>query len=86
MITITPNKLVYVNGELLDESAYVYVDGIDLTQPIYNFTVPEDEIFVMGDHRNDSEDSRSIGPISEDAVLGKVILRFYPFSKFGTVK
>ena len=86
VITITPNKLVYVNGELLDESAYVYVDGIDLTQPIYNFTVPEDEIFVMGDHRNDSEDSRSIGPISEDAVLGKVILRFYPFSKFGTVK
>ena len=86
VITITPDKRVYVNGELLDESNYVYVNGIDFTKPIYDFEVPENEIFVMGDHRNDSEDSRSIGTISEDAVLGKVILRFYPFDKFGTVK
>ena len=86
VVTITADKRVYVNEELLDESEYVYVDGIDLTRPIYNFKVPENELFVMGDHRNDSEDSRSIGTISEDAVLGKVILRFYPFDKFGFVK
>lgn len=85
VITITPDKRVYVNGELLDESDYVYVNGIDLTKPIDNLKVPENELFVMGDHRNDSEDSRSIGTISEDAVLGKVILRFYPFNKFGPV-
>lgn len=75
---------VRVNGKLLDESDYLYIDGIDVTKPV-SLTVPENEIFVMGDHRNDSEDSRSIGTISEDAVLGKVILRFYPFDKFGPV-
>lgn len=77
-------KLVYVNGELLDEDDYVFLDGFDYTKPV-TLTVPKDELFVMGDHRNDSEDSRSIGTISEDSVLGKVILRFYPFNKFGPV-
>ena len=83
-IIITPDKRVYVNGELLDESDYVFLDGLDYTKPV-NLTVPDGELFVMGDHRNDSEDSRSIGTISEDSVLGKVILRFYPFNKFGPV-
>lgn len=86
VITITSDKRVIVNGTLLDESEYVFVDGIDITKPIKNYVVPENELFVMGDHRNDSEDSRSIGTISEDAVLGKVILRFYPLNKFGPVK
>ncbi len=59
--------------------------GIDDKGRYYEITVPKDEIFVMGDHRNVSKDSRAIGTIHEDAVIGKVVLRFYPFDKFGTV-
>lgn len=51
----------------------------------YEITVPEGEIFVMGDHRNNSKDSREIGTLHEDAVIGKVVLRFFPFEKFGNI-
>lgn len=81
---------VFVNGKMLSED-YVYIDSFAI--PYYyeplELTVPEGEIFVMGDHRNNSTDSRDLirlGTISEDAVLGKVLLRFYPFDKFGTVQ
>ena len=76
-------KKVYLNGELLEED-YVYVDGYysDVT---ITLVVPEGELFVMGDHRNESSDSRIFGTISEDSVIGRVVLRFYPFDKFGAV-
>ncbi len=50
------------------------------------YTVPEDKIFVMGDNREQSLDSRQIGPIDMDAVIGKAVLRIWPFSKFGGLK
>ncbi len=50
----------------------------------YEFVVPEGELFIMGDHRNDSTDSRDIGTVREDAVLGKVVLRVWP--EFGKVE
>ena len=52
----------------------------------YEITVPEGEIFVMGDHRNLSKDSRDVGTVHEDAVIGKVVLRFLPFNKFGKIE
>lgn len=83
MINIDLNGSVYINGERLQED-YVFVDG---HLPFYEleYTVPEGEVFVMGDHRNASTDSRSFGSVKEEAILGKVILRFYPFDEFGKV-
>lgn len=85
-VRITRLGEVYVNGKLLDESAYVYIDELGYRFKPIELTVPEGELFVMGDHRNDSIDSREIGTVSEDSVLGRVLIRFYPFDKFGIVK
>lgn len=50
-----------------------------------SFVVPEDRYVVMGDNRNNSTDSRAIGLIYEKDILGKVAIRFYPFSTIGKV-
>ena len=65
------------------DSTYAYIKS-DYELP---YTVPEGCIFVMGDNRNHSTDSRSllIGPVDERRVLGKVILRISPFDRFGKV-
>ena len=77
----------YVNGQVLDEP-YVNTPtnlSYDMTFPV---TVPEGKLFVLGDNRNDSLDSRStdIGFINENKVLGKVVFRFYPFDKIEIIK
>jgi len=78
---------VYRNGEKLDPD-YVYIGGGGHVYDEGTWTVGEDEVFVMGDHRNDSKDSRSFGPVHEDTILGKVIIRIFPFKdgKFGKIE
>lgn len=78
---------VSVNGQVLDEP-YVNTPtnlSYDMTFPV---TVPEGRLFVLGDNRNDSLDSRStdIGFINENKVLGKVVFRFYPFDRIKIIK
>ena len=78
--------IVYRNGQPLDEPytaapTYLY-EGVN-----FPITVPEGMLFIMGDNRNDSKDSRSpeIGCVSEGDVLGKAVLRLTPFDKFGGI-
>lgn len=70
------NGIIYVNGEILDESKYIN----DISeQAMSEITVPEGKIFVMGDNRRNSCDSEEFGCVDEDAIIGRVIFRFYPF-------
>lgn len=77
------NGNVYINGSLLTEE---YLQpGVETNNSLFtNFTVPEGYIFVMGDNREGSMDSREFGCIPTSKVESKVLLRFWPFSKFGT--
>ena len=83
-ITVRENGVVYRNGELLKES-YAFVDGAISAKLEGTWKIAEGEVFVMGDHRNDSKDSRELGPIDSNGILGKVIFRFYPFANIGKI-
>ena len=83
---------VYVDGvELeepyLDEHQITYPSGYPPTEDFeqLHVQVPQGYVFVMGDNRLESKDSRAIGCIDVRRIVGKVLLRFYPFDKFGTV-
>ena len=76
---------VYVNGQLLEEEYAHYMQN---AHPVGHgpVTVGEGQIYVLGDNRYNSTDSRDVGTINIDSILGKVILRIYPFNKFGGVE
>ena len=81
------NAQVYLNGEALDEPyldhfSYYDYEGIDFPQ-----TVPEDCVFVLGDNRNGSTDSRSplVGMVDQKSVIGKVYFTIFPLDSFGMV-
>ncbi len=76
---------IYINGEKLEESYGKEVIQ-DPGMAIMPIKLGEDEYWVMGDNRNHSSDSRVIGPVPRDQILGKAFLRIYPFSKFGFIK
>ena len=78
------NGNVYVDGVVLQED-YKYVNGYDDIQSMEEIVVSKGCVFVLGDHRNNSLDSRYFGEIDERLILGKVVLRIAPFSKFGSV-
>lgn len=80
-----------VNGEahVLEESYRKLATDARVTSNLeYPVKVGEGQLFVMGDNRNHSLDSRSssIGLVDENEVIGKVLFRFFPFNKVGTVR
>lgn len=89
---------IFVNGKRLDEpyldetdKSYVmelyftptYFEKVDPMHEIYEATVPEHHIFVLGDNRQNSKDSRTLGFIDERHVIGEVVYRLLPFSSMG---
>ncbi len=92
-------RVIAVGGDTVDidfDNGIVYVNGTEIYEPYINeptvtsydvefpLTVDEGKIFVMGDNRNVSLDSRSskIGLIDENYILGKTLIRLYPFSEW----
>jgi len=82
-IKITDGK-VYLNGEELQEG-YVAEGSVTISDRYTDITVPEGYVFVMGDNREHSTDSRSFGCIPVEKIESKVWIRFWPFNKFGKV-
>lgn len=95
-------RIIAVGGQTIDIDFHTHevsVDGVVLDEPyiaelteraegmVFPQKVPEGCVFVMGDNRNNSTDSRDlrIGMVDNRYILGRVLFRVYPFNKFGSV-
>lgn len=86
-VEIRDDMTIYIDGELLEEP---YLAPGTVTAPrlygAYNdVIVPEGHVYVLGDNRAHSADSREFGPVPVEAIHGKVWVRIYPFDRFGLV-
>ncbi len=86
-VNIDADGNVYVNDKLLEEP-YLTGKSLGKTDITYPYQVPSGEIFVLGDHRGVSIDSREseIGCISQEQIAGRLTWRIWPLNKFGRVK
>jgi signal peptidase I len=79
---------VFINGTKLDET-YTYDQPDGPGQPTTvpgdenRWVIPKDELFLMGDHRSNSADSRTFGPVPSEQVIGRAWLRYWPINVFG---
>ena len=76
---------VYINEELLDEPYLVEGLKTPRTGNYYDIEIPEGYVFVMGDNREGSKDSRELGLIPINKIEGKVVIRIWPLNKIGSL-
>lgn len=86
------DDVLYVNGEPIEEpyldaykaevNDYPFTEDFLLEDKIQSTVVPEDHVFVLGDNRRRSKDSRHIGAVSMDDIIGKTTIVFWPMKDF----
>lgn len=90
VVGLPGERLQIIEGELYIDGKYVaepYIPPAYQENSSYGpVLVPPDSFFVMGDHRNVSNDSRHWGPVPKNAILGKAVLKYWPPEDIGLVR
>lgn len=90
-------RVIGLPGDTIDiRAGELYVDGKHVAEPYVPpsyfddssygpIQIPSDEYFVMGDHRDSSNDSRIFGPVPRKYIYGKAVFAYWPFREFGEI-
>lgn len=78
------DRIMYINGEALNET-YIKDEICRRRCQDQTWELAANEYFMMGDNRNNSNDSRSFGPVPLPSIVGRVILRYWPLNSIGVI-